>query len=71
MADLFGVNPLIDQLADHGSEYASIRWGARLSAKQRRRLKRRYFDVTRAALIAFEEITKAHAIRARALASEN
>lgn len=65
------LNPLIEQIADHTGEYALLRWGAGLTPKQRRRLKRRYVDSTRAALLAFEEVSNARAIRARAVASEN
>lgn len=71
MPELFGVNPLIDQIADHTATYAMTKWGTRLTLRQQQRLKRRYFNSTRAALLAFEEISKAHAIRARATASDN
>ena len=68
---MFGVNPLIDQVAEHSGDYAVTRWGDGLTDRQKRRLRRRYFDVTRAALLAFEEIAKAQAIRSRAIASDN
>ena len=62
---------LIDQIAEHAAEFAVLRWASRLNERQQRRWRRRFFDSARASLFAFEGITKAQSIRARALASEN
>jgi hypothetical protein len=65
------MNTLMDQIATNAADYAVGKYGLRLPGSQQQRLWKRYYDSALAALMTYEELGTARAIRARDLISQN
>ena len=65
------MNPLMQQLATNAGDYAVGKYGMHLPKGRQLALWKRYYDSTLAALMAYEDITRARSIRARSFISEN
>ncbi len=65
------MNTLMDQIATNAADYAIAKFGLHLPGSKQQRLWKRYYDSALAALMTFEELNAARAIRARAIISQN
>lgn len=65
------MNTLMDQIATNAADYALGQYGPHLPGSKQQRLWKRYYDSALAALMTFEELNTARAIRARDLISQN
>jgi hypothetical protein len=65
------MDPLMSQVAIQAADDAIGRFGLHLPHRKQRRLWKRYYDSTLAALMTFEEINGARKVRARSFTSHN
>jgi hypothetical protein len=65
------MNALMDQIATNAADYAVSKYGLHLPGSKQQRLWKRHYESAMAALLTFEELKQARAIRARAVISQN